>query len=112
MRIKINKKKRKFEVGINKKIIISDLAKIYLKPNEQVTFLSDNFSRHDVVRKDWGYYATQSVNSRLKKKFKTALVINPLKRIFVMIVEKKHFKKFKKYCKEENQKILIWLDQI
>ena len=112
MKNKINKKKKKFKVGLSKNIIISDLAKIYLKPNEQVTFVSDNFSRHDVTRKDWGYYATSSVNSRLKKKFKTALVINQLKKIYVMLVEKKHLKKFKKYCKEDNQKILIWLDQI
>ena len=112
MKIKINKKKRNFEVGRGKKITIKDVAKIYLKPNEQVTFVTSNRGNHDVTRKDWGFYATQSVNSRLKKNFKTALVINPLKRIFIMLVERNKIKNFKLYCKQENQKVLIWLDQI
>ena len=37
MKIKINKKKRNFEVGRGKKITIKDVAKIYLKHNEQDT---------------------------------------------------------------------------
>ena len=107
MRIKINKKKRKFEVGINKKIIISDLAKIYLKPNEQVTFLSDNFSRHDVVRKDWGYYATPSINDRLKRfDFRTFLIKNSLNKNYIFLVHKNKMKNFKEYCKNDNQMIL------
>ena len=28
-----------------------------------------------------------------------------------MLVEKKYIKEFKKYCKDENQKILFWLDE-
>ena len=78
MKIKIKKKPRKFVVGINKKIQLSDYGKIFLKPNEQISFITENFSTHDVTRKKWGFYATQSINARLKK-FKTALVINPLK---------------------------------
>jgi len=112
VKIKINKKKRNFEVGRGKKITIKDVAKIYLKHNEQVTFMTSNQGKHDVTRKDWGLYATQSINSRLKKKFKTALVINPLKRVFIMLVERNKIKNFKRYCKQENQKVLIWLDQI
>ena len=69
MKIKISKKKRNFTVGRGKKITIKDVAKIYLKPNEQVTFAASNRGNHDITRKDWGFYATQSVNSRLKKKF-------------------------------------------
>jgi hypothetical protein len=112
MKIKIRKKKRKFLVGIKKKIYLNDVGKIYLDDNELITFVTKNLSKHDVVKKDWGFYATQSLNSRLKKRFKTALVINPLKRIFVMLVEKKFMKKFKNYCKQENQIILCWLDEI
>ena len=111
MRLKIKKKPRKFTLGINKKIKISDLGKINLKPDEQISFITESLSAHDVTRKNWGFYATQSINSRLKKKFKTALVINPLKRIFIMLVERKFLKEFKKYCKTENQKVLMWLDE-
>ena len=112
MKIKLNKFPRKFTVGMNKKkkIKLFDCGKIYLKPNEQISFITQSLSSHDVTRKKWGFYATQSINSRLKKKFRTALVINPLGRIFVMLVEKKYLNEFKKYCKAENQKVLIWLD--
>jgi hypothetical protein len=112
MKIKIKKKPRKFTVGINRKIKLFDCGKIFLKPNEQISFVTENLSTHDVTRKKWGFYATQSINSRLKKRFRTAIVINPLKRIFVMLVEKKYLKEFKSYCKAENQKILCWLDKI
>jgi hypothetical protein len=111
MKLKLRKKPRKYDVGINKKIKISDLGKISLKPDEQISFVTKNFASHDVTRKNWGFYATQSINSRLKKRFKTALVINPLKRIFIMLVEKKFLKQFKNYCKSEDQKVLMWLDE-
>lgn len=112
MRIKKRKKPRKFLVGLNSKIQIKDCADVYLNFNEQISFVTKSLGRHDVTRKEWGFYATQSINSRLKKKFKTALVINKLKRIFIMLVEKKYIKKFYKYCKQENQKVLIWLDKL
>ncbi len=112
MKIRINKKPRTFKVGEKKKTLISDVAKIYLKTNEQVTFITKDFGEHDVTRKDWGFYATQSINFRLKKFFKTALVMNYSKRLFIMIVEKKYIKKFNNYCKKEDLKLLIWLDEI
>jgi plastocyanin len=112
VKISINKKPRNFKVGANQKTLINDVAKIYLKPNEQVTFITKDFSKHDVTRKDWGFYATQSINFRLKKFFKTALVMNSSKKLFIMVVEKKYLKKFKNYCKKENQKLLIWLDEM
>ena len=65
MKIKINKKVRKFKVGLSK-IILKDLGKIYLNKNEQVTFVRKK-SEFDIVKKNWGYYATPSVNKRLKK---------------------------------------------
>ncbi len=112
MKIKKRRKPRKFSAGIFSKIQIKDCGEIYLNPNEQISFVTKSHAKHDVTRKDWGFYATQSINSRLKKKFRTALVINKLKRIFIMLIEKKYIKKFNKYCKEENQKVLIWLDKL
>ena len=112
MRFKKNKIPRSFIVGIKKKLKIKDIGTIQLAPNEQITFITKNNNRYDVVRKNWGFYATPSINSRLKKEgFKTALVKNTLNRIFVMIVEKKRIPKFKIYCREQNQKILFWLDE-
>ena len=43
MKIKINKKVRKFKVGLSK-IILKDLGKIYLNKNEQVTFVRKKVS--------------------------------------------------------------------
>lgn len=112
MKLKIRKKPRQFSVGKNNKIKINDFGKIYLENNEQLTFITENNSKYDVTRKNWGFYATQSVNSRLKKNFKTALAHNASNKIYVMLVEKKFLKEFKKYCVKENQKIICWLDDI
>ena len=110
--MKINKKNRQFDVGINKKKIkINHRADIFLNENEMVTFIDINKMSYDLVKKNWGYYATPSINKRLKiNNFKTALVYNSKKELFIMLVEKKRISKFKKYCKEEKQKVIIWLD--
>ena len=110
--MKISKKKRVFVVGSGKNILkIKHVADIKLNDNEQITIKYQK-SNYDFVKKNWGFYATPSVNSRLKKEgFKTAVVKNQLKRIFVMVVEKKKIQKFKKYCKDQNQEILFWLDE-
>ena len=110
--MKFKKTKRIFFAGLFKKIKFNDVGKIFLKKNELVSFVTENNSEHDVIRKDWGFYATQSVNSRLKKNFKTALVVNPQQKIFIMLVEKKFINKFKKYCKNEKQKVMCWLDEL
>ena len=105
-------KKIKISTGLFKKIQFTDVGKIFLKKNELISFVTEDNSKHDIVRKDWGFYATQSVNSRLKKNFKTALVVNPQQKIFIMLVEKKFINKFKKYCKNEKQKVMCWLDEL
>ena len=71
--MKIIKKNRTFKVGI-KKIILKEVAKIKLKENEMITFVSGK-SEYDVVKKEWGYYATPSINGRLKMfNYSTALI--------------------------------------
>jgi len=112
MKFKRNKFPRAFVCGIKKKVTITDMGKVYLAPNEQLTFVTENKKKYDLCRKDWGFYATPSINSRLKKEgFKTALTKNPINRIFVMIIEKENMLKFKKYCKDHKLKILFWLDK-
>tara|TARA_B100000767_G_scaffold269330_1_gene290999 strand:- start:1589 stop:1942 length:354 start_codon:yes stop_codon:yes gene_type:complete len=110
MKIKIKKKPRKFKVNIGEnKIELSDTAKISLKKNEQVTFKYLN-SEYDVAKKDWGYYATPSINGRLKKfGFRTFLTKNKFNKIYLFLVHKNKIKSFTKYCKEDNQQILFEL---
>jgi hypothetical protein len=102
---------RTYSVGLKKNIIIKDMGSMELLPNEQITFLTKSKKRYDFCKKNWGFYATPSVNFRLRKEgFKTALVRNSFNRLYVMVVEKKFMLQFKKYCKKEKQKIVIWLD--
>jgi hypothetical protein len=102
---------RKFIVGMKNDIKIKHLLNIYLKPNEQITFVSKKNREYDFVKKDWGYYATQSINARLKKfKFLTCLVENRItKKKFILVVYKEKIILFKKYLKKESMKVIKWL---
>ena len=111
MRIIKKKPPRKFKPSKN--IIIKDCAKIYLNSNEQVTFLTKKKQEYDVCKKDWGFYATPSVNGRLKSyNFKTAIIQNKkTKKIYIFLLEKGKEKKFYRYLKEENCKVIKWLSK-
>ena len=111
MRIIKKKPARKFKPSKN--IIIKDCAKIYLNSNEQVTFLTKKKQEYDVCKKDWGFYATPSVNGRLKSyNFKTAIIQNKkTKKIYIFLLEKGKEKKFYRYLKEENCKVIKWLSK-
>ena len=103
---------RKFSGDKAGSIIISDCGDIHLEPNEQITFVTDEGARSDFTRKDWGFYATASVNARVRDEgFKTALVCNNVGRIFIMLVEMSQKHLFDKYCQDENQEILAWFDE-
>ena len=80
-----------------------------LNKNEQVTFKYLN-SEYDVAKKDWGYYATPSINGRLKKfGFRTYLIKNKRDKLYIFLVRKNKMRAFKKYCKDDNQKIVMEL---
>jgi hypothetical protein len=109
--IKINKPPRLFSVGFNKEIKISDCGQIKLQSNEQVTFIEDE-KEYDVAKKDWGFYATPSINGRLKSfGYKTALVMNSVGKYYVMIVDKEKMEKFNKYIISEKSSVVQWLDE-
>ena len=106
MNLKLKKKPRKFKVGSKKNIHIKDLGEVYLNNNEQITFAHKN-SRYDFCKKKWGYYATSSINNRLKKSgFRTFLIKNSLKNIFLTVVHKNKIKEFKMYIKKEKNIII------
>jgi len=112
MKINLNKPPRKFQVGTDYKITIKDGGTIILDPDEQITFIAKDGKEYDVVRKEWGYYATPSVNGRLKGfNFKTALVINKKNQLFIMIVEKDKQDMFFEYINTDCQTLLCWLDE-
>tara|TARA_B100000941_G_C28295652_1_gene443848 strand:- start:266 stop:607 length:342 start_codon:yes stop_codon:yes gene_type:complete len=103
--MKFLKKKRFYKLK-NSNIKIKDIGKIYLKNNEQVTF-KFNKSEYDVCKKDWGYYATPSMNKRLKMfKFRSFLVKNKKNDIYIHLVHSNKILAFKKYLKKENNYIV------
>ena len=109
MKIKIRNKPRSFNFN---DILIKDYGKIKLDKNEMVSFVTKSGKEYDFTSKDWGFYVTPSINGRLKKEgFKIAMVINKLRNIYIMAVEKEKKKTilFKQYCTKEGIKILKWL---
>lgn len=107
--MKIEKKNRIFKVGINN-IIIKEVAKISLKQNEMVTFFNGKIE-YDIIKKNWGYYATPSINSRLLKfDLKTCVIKSKItNNSFIILVLKNKKKEFNKYLKNEKCKIVKWL---
>ena len=107
------KKSREYEVGIKSKTIIKDVGKINLDSDEQITFVDSSENEYDLAKKNWGYYATPSINKRLKKfNYKTALVKNNQTDLFyVMIVCNNKIKEFNKYISADSMEIVCWLDE-
>ncbi|WP_416897450.1 MAG: hypothetical protein ACMVY4_18540 [Minwuia sp.] len=93
-------------------IAISDCGDLELCPDEQVTMVTKTGKRMDVAAKDFGFYATPSVNGRLKNEgFKTALVRSTRGQVYVMVVDRDRMCAFELYCAAENQTVLEWLDE-
>ena len=107
-----NNPSRKFKVGLKKIVELSDVGKIKLLTDEIITFITESGKEYDLGRKSWGFYATPSINSRLKKEgFKTALVKNTQNRYYIMLVEKEKVDEFFSYIYEDQQEVIEWLDE-
>lgn len=103
---------RRFRVGPRNEIEISDFGRIRLEPDELVTFVTPSGREHDFSAKSWGFYATPSVNGRLRQQgFKTALVRNRQGRYYVMVVEADRIEEFHEYLRAERQEVREWLDE-
>ena len=98
-----------------KGITLKDMGNIHLNCDEQITFVTDSLKSNDVVKKEWGFYLSNSLNSNLKLKgFKTALVessFNDTKTLFINLVEIEMIDKFHDYLKTYNCRIICWLDE-
>lgn len=113
MRFKETIPPREFEVGYDKKGIIKDCGRMELEPDEQITFITTDGGEYDVARKDWGFYATPSLNGRLQQfNLRAVLVKNRMSRYFVMLVEKGKEALFETYVRQEPLKIVCWMDSL
>jgi hypothetical protein len=102
---------RVYHVGKN--IPIMDCGTLALAANEQVTLVTESGAEYDVTRKDWGFYATPSLNGRLEQfGLRCVLIQNFVsKRYFVVLVERGHEDSFEAYLTNEgNLRIVHWLD--
>jgi hypothetical protein len=103
---------RKFVVGNSHSITMSDCGTIALAPDEQVTFVTESGAEYDVARKDWGFYATPSLDGRLAGfGLRGVLIQNrDTERYFVLLVERGCEVRFEAYLAAENLRIVHWLD--
>ena len=102
---------RTFSVGYKKEIQLKDCGHITLEPDEQVTFLTESGGEYDVVRKSWGFYATPSMNQRLKKfGLRATLIKSSDGKFYIFLVETGKEADFKRYVQTENLRIIRWLD--
>ncbi len=105
MKIYKRNKKREFIANKKTKLKLKDVGRIVLKEKEHLTIQINN-KKNEVCAFNWGMYATSSINNRLKKEgFKTFIVKNIYKKIFIMLVDKKKLKNFKRYIKSEKIKV-------
>jgi len=103
---------RIFKVGNSIKFDMKDCGNIALDPDEQLTFVTESGGEYDVARKDWGFYATPSLNGRLEQFGLRAVLIRNrgTGRYFLLLVESGKEALFDTYCLQENLAIVAWLD--
>ena len=103
---------RSFFVGADAQIEIRDCGQVFLEADEQITFVGPSGKEHDFTAKAWGFYATPSVNGRLRDQgFKTALVRNSHDKCYVMVVDVDEMEAFETYLATEKNEVLEWLDE-
>ena len=92
---------------------IKDFGKIILDSSEMISFKTKTGKEYDFVAKEWGFYASPSVNSRLiNEGFKTALVVNENNQLYIMVVEEDKELEFKDYLKDkQDNRIVCWLNE-
>ncbi|MEO6096899.1 MAG: hypothetical protein ABIW76_14980 [Fibrobacteria bacterium] len=102
---------RTFQVGKLTDIVLKDCGKMALEPGEQVTFTTEQGGEYDVLRKEWGFYATPSLNARLPQfGLRACLVSSPSGRYYIFMLEKGKEDSFWAYMTAEEHSVVSWLD--
>lgn len=111
MQFSVKNPPREYEVGYDQKSVIKDCAIVQLEPNEQITFTTERGGEYDVTRKNWGFYATPSLNGRLSDfQLQTVLVKNKMNRFFILLVEKGREAIFQEYINSESLIVICWMN--
>ena len=107
---------REFGVG-HRGATLAHVADIELAPDEVITFTAASGSEVDVTRKSWGYYATTSLNGRLREHgLRAALCVGVPRepggpqRMYLLLVESGREDDFESYIDAEKMYVVAWLD--
>jgi hypothetical protein len=102
---------RRFRVGTHGDVELRDCGRVVLDADEQLTLATESGAEYDVARKEWGFYATPSLNGRLAAfGLRGVLVRSGEGRYFVLLVEREHEAAFERYRTREDLAIIAWLD--
>ena len=102
---------RSFEVGLRGQVQMKDCARLQLEPDEQVTFVTESGAEFDVARKGFGYYATPSLNGRLRSfGLRAVLVRSRVGQYFILLVERGMDDAFSRYAAEHELRLVCWMD--
>lgn len=113
MKARLKNEPRKFSplAGLE----ISDCGEIELGLDEQITVTTEAGKANDIVRKEWGFYLSNSLNANLAAKgFKTALVVSYASappRTYLNLVEREKMLAFEAYLRAFNARVVCWLDE-
>jgi hypothetical protein len=107
---------RMFEVGL-RGARLAHVADVELEPDEVLTFKTGSGTEVDIARKEWGYYASPSLNGRLRDfGLRAALALGVPRsgeeapRMYLMLVEDGREEAFAAYMEAEGMRVLAWLD--
>jgi hypothetical protein len=95
-------------------LTLFDMGDVVLEIDEQLTFRTPSGGGNDVLRKEWGFYLTNSLNANLRAQgLKTALVSSGSEepRLYVLIVEEQKLDVFHSYLDQYRMKLVAWLDE-
>jgi len=103
---------RRFPVGNAVKFDMKDCGELMLGADEQVTLKTERGGEYDVARKDWGFYATPSLNGRLEQFGLRAVLIRNREtgRYFILLVERGEEARFDAYMAREGLDLITWMD--
>ena len=88
------------------------MATVELRPDEQITIVTEGGAEIDVVRKEWGFYPLPSINGRLAGfKLYPALVVNRQSKLYLLLAEAGKRRQFEEYVKSEGLTVLAWLSE-
>lgn len=116
MKVRCVEPPRNFEVG-RRGALLTHVADLELDPDEVVTFRAPSGTELDLTRKSWGYYATPSLNERLREHgLRAALAAGvprdseQAERVYLLLVEAGCEADFHAYLDAEEMRVVAWLD--